>query len=67
MLDITARPWPLSVTESIALPPQPAGGSMPDTPKFDFREWLIPPVLMPIFFALLIAAAAVLHWQSIFH
>jgi hypothetical protein len=57
MLVITARPWPLSVTESIALPPQPAGGQMPNTPKFDLRGWLVPPVLMPIFFALLIAAA----------
>ena len=33
---------------------------MPDTPKFDIREWLVPPVLMPILFALLIAAAVVL-------
>jgi hypothetical protein len=35
---------------------------MPNTPKFDIREWLVPPVLMPIFFALLIAAAVVLQW-----
>jgi hypothetical protein len=35
---------------------------MPDTPKFDIREWLVPPVLMPILFALLIAAAVVLQW-----
>ena len=34
---------------------------MPDTPKFDFREWLVPPVLIPIFFALLIAALIVLQ------
>jgi hypothetical protein len=34
---------------------------MPDTPNFDFREWLVPPVLMPIFFGLLIAAAVVLQ------
>jgi hypothetical protein len=34
---------------------------MPNTPKFDFREWLVPPVLMPIFFSLLIAAAVVLQ------
>jgi hypothetical protein len=33
---------------------------MPDTPKFDFREWLVPP-LLPMFFGLLIAAAAVLQ------
>jgi hypothetical protein len=29
--------------------------------KFDLREWLVPPVLMPIFFALLIAAAAIIQ------
>jgi hypothetical protein len=34
---------------------------MPDTPNSSFREWLVPPVLMPIFFGLLIAAAAVLQ------
>jgi hypothetical protein len=32
---------------------------MPYTPIFDFRDWLVPPVLMPIFFGLLIAATAV--------
>jgi len=31
------------------------------TPKLDFREWLVPPVLMPVFFGLLIAAAVVLQ------
>lgn len=31
------------------------------SPKFDFHEWLVPPVLMPIFFGLLIAAAVVLQ------
>jgi len=31
---------------------------MSDVGKFDLREWLIPPVLMPIFFVLLIVAAA---------
>jgi hypothetical protein len=34
---------------------------MSTTPKFDFREWLVPPLLVPVFFALLIAAAAVLQ------
>lgn len=34
---------------------------MSDTSKFDLREWLIPPVLMPIFFVLLIAAAAIIQ------
>jgi hypothetical protein len=34
---------------------------MPDSPKSDFRDWLVPPVLMPIFFGLLIAATVVLQ------
>ncbi len=34
---------------------------MSNTPKFDFREWLVPPVLLPVFFGLLIAAAVVLQ------
>jgi len=34
---------------------------MPYTRKFDLREWLVPPVLMPIFFALLIAAAVIIQ------
>jgi hypothetical protein len=32
------------------------------THKFDFREWLVPPVLLPIFFVLLIAAAAIIQF-----
>jgi len=34
---------------------------MSDVSKFDLREWHIPPVLMPIFFVLLIAAAAIIQ------
>jgi hypothetical protein len=34
---------------------------MPNTPKFDFREWLVPPVLLPILFGLLILAAAIIQ------
>jgi hypothetical protein len=34
---------------------------MPDTQKFNFREWLVPPILLPIVFGLLIAAAVVLQ------
>jgi hypothetical protein len=40
---------------------------MPDTPKFDVREWLVPPVLLPIFIVLLVAASVVAHWNSIFN
>lgn len=32
---------------------------MPNTPSFNFREWLVPPVLVPLFFGLMIAALAV--------
>lgn len=30
--------------------------------QFSVREWLVPPVLLPIFFALLIAAAILIQW-----
>jgi hypothetical protein len=30
--------------------------------KFTVREWRVPPVLLPIFFALLIAAAILIQW-----
>ena len=62
MSEITARSGLLSVTESVALPPRPKGGHMSDVSKFNLSEWLVPPVLMPIFFALLIAAAVVFQW-----
>jgi hypothetical protein len=39
----------------------PAGGVMPNTQKFNFREWLVPPILLPIVFGLLIAATVVLQ------
>jgi len=60
--DITARHGLLSVTESVALPPQPKGGHMSKLPAFSLREWLVPPVLMPIFLVLLVAAAMVIQW-----
>jgi hypothetical protein len=61
MCAITARPRLLSVTESMCSRLNPAGGPMPNTPKFDFRGWLVPPVLLPIFLGLLIAAAIVIQ------
>ena len=30
--------------------------------KFNLSEWLVPPVLMPIFLALLFAAAVIIQW-----
>jgi hypothetical protein len=62
MCRITARPRLLSVTESMCSRLNQAGGPMRDTPKFDFREWLVPPVLLPILLGLLIAAAVVIQW-----
>jgi hypothetical protein len=59
---ITARPGLLSVTESVALPPQPKGGHMSKLSAFNLREWLVPPVLMPIFLVLLVAAAMIIQW-----
>jgi hypothetical protein len=40
---------------------------MPESPKSSFREWLVPPVLLPVFIGLLVAASAVTHWDSIFN
>ena len=57
-----ASPRLLSVTESVALPPLQKGRSMSNISKFSVREWLVPPVLLPIFFGLLIAAAVVIQW-----
>jgi hypothetical protein len=36
---------------------------MSNTRKFDLREWLVPQVLLPILFVLLIAAAAIIQRQ----
>jgi hypothetical protein len=30
--------------------------------KFSVREWLVPPVLLPIAFVLLVAAAVLVQW-----
>jgi len=34
---------------------------MSNISKFNLREWLVPPVLLPIFFVLLIAAAVLIQ------
>ena len=59
---ITARPRQLSVTESACAPALTSkGGHMSDIRRFNLREWLVPPVLVPLFFALAIAAVVVFH------
>jgi len=40
---------------------------MSDSVKFKFREWLVPPVLLPVFIALLVAVSVIVHWESIFN
>jgi hypothetical protein len=62
IFDITARPRLLPVTESIALPPRPKAVNMSNIDKFSIREWLVPPILLPIFLALLVAAAMFIQW-----
>jgi len=34
---------------------------MPEIQTFKIREWLVPPVLIPLFFGLLIAAVAIIR------
>jgi hypothetical protein len=40
---------------------------MSDTPKLRIQEWLVPPVRLPVFIVLPIAAAAIMHRESIFN
>jgi hypothetical protein len=35
---------------------------MSDISKSSVRKWLVPPVLLPVFFVLLIAAAVFIQW-----
>lgn len=35
---------------------------MSNISNFSVREWMVPPVLLPFFFALLIAAAVLIQW-----
>jgi hypothetical protein len=57
-----ALPRLSAVTESIALPPRQKAADMSNLYKFGIREWLVPPVLLPVFFVLLIAAAMLIQW-----
>jgi hypothetical protein len=35
---------------------------MSDTLKFDLRDWLVPPILVPLFLGLLIAGSVIIRW-----
>ena len=47
--------------ESLALPPRPRAANMSHN-KFSIREWLVPPILLPIFLVLLVAATMLIRW-----
>jgi hypothetical protein len=40
-----------------------AAVTMSNTQKFDLREWLVPPILLPLLFGLVIAGAVVIQWR----
>jgi hypothetical protein len=40
---------------------------MVDSPKSDIREWLVPPVLLPLFIIVLVGISMILHWDAIFN
>jgi hypothetical protein len=35
---------------------------MSNTQKFDLREWLVPPILVPLFLGLLVAGSVIIRW-----
>lgn len=35
---------------------------MPSIQKFDLREWLVPPILLPLILGLVVAGAIVIRW-----
>jgi hypothetical protein len=35
---------------------------MSNTEKFDLREWLVPPILVPLFLGLLVAGSVIIRW-----
>ena len=59
---ITVHIWLLPVTESSGLPPKGTAVRMSNSQKFDLRGWLVPPILVPLFFGLLIAGSVIIRW-----
>ena len=58
---ITVHAWHLPVTESLRSRHRRAV-SMPEIQKFDLREWLVPPIMVPLFFGLIIAGIIIIQW-----
>jgi hypothetical protein len=60
-VSITVRAWHLPVTESLRSRHDKAV-DMSNIQKFDLREWLVPPILLPLLFGLVIAGAVIIRW-----
>ena len=58
---ITVHAWHLPVTESLHSRHRKAV-SMSEIQKFDLREWLVPPIMVPLFFCLIIAGIIIIQW-----
>lgn len=58
---ITVHAWHLPVTESLCSRHNKAV-DMSSIQKFDLREWLVPPILLPVFFGLVVAVAVIVQW-----
>jgi hypothetical protein len=58
---ITVHAWHLPVTESLCSR-QNKAVDMSNIQKFDLREWLVPPILLPMMFGLVLAGAIILQW-----
>jgi hypothetical protein len=58
---ITAQPSASIGDREFELPPKKEAVSM-SIQKFNFREWLVPPILVPAFLGLLIAGAVIVRW-----
>ena len=58
---ITVHAWHLPVTESLRSRHTEAV-DMSNIQKFDLREWLVPPILLPVIFGLVLAGAVIFQW-----
>jgi len=58
---ITVHPWLLSVTETCT-PATKRAVSMSTIQKFKPHEWLVPPIMVPVFLGLVSAGAVIIQW-----
>jgi hypothetical protein len=57
---ITVQPLASIGDRELELPPKKAVSM--SIQKFNLREWLVPPILVPAFLGLLIAGAVIIRW-----